>query len=110
MFSDMFSHQKLNKISIYPYYSYIIVLTASLWFIEAKEAERLDIEEKYNSLQEEAVGKTKKLKKVWNMLNATKSEIEDLHHVSTSRAVYENLICFIRPWVCLLQPSTIIVW
>lgn len=46
--------------------------------LQAKEAERLDIEEKYNSLQEEAAGKTKKLKKVWAMLNSTKSELEDL--------------------------------
>ena len=35
--------------------------------LEAKEAERLDIEEKYSSLQEEAAGKTRKLKKVWGM-------------------------------------------
>jgi kinesin family protein 3/17 len=35
----------------------------------------LDIEEKYTSLQEEAQGKTKKLKKVWTMLMAAKSEV-----------------------------------
>ncbi|XP_067948401.1 kinesin-like protein KIF3A [Watersipora subatra] len=46
--------------------------------IEAKQAERLDIEEKYSTLQEEAAGKTKKLKKVWTMFSAAKSEIEDL--------------------------------
>ncbi|XP_075062105.1 kinesin-like protein KIF3A [Mixophyes fleayi] len=40
-----------------------------------KEQERLDIEEKYTSLQEEAQGKTKKLKKVWTMLMAAKSEV-----------------------------------
>jgi kinesin family protein 3/17 len=39
------------------------------------QAERLDIEEKYTSLQEEAQGKTKKLKKVWTMLMAAKSEV-----------------------------------
>ena len=49
---------------------------------EAKQAERLDIEEKYNSLQEEATGKTKKLKKVWTMFNAAKSELEDVRQVS----------------------------
>lgn len=41
-----------------------------------KQQERLDIEEKYTSLQEEAQGKTKKLKKVWTMLMAAKSEVE----------------------------------
>ncbi|XP_041703303.1 kinesin-like protein KIF3A isoform X1 [Coregonus clupeaformis] len=51
--------------------------------LEEKEAERLDVEEKYTSLQEEAQGKTKKLKKVWTMLMAAKSEMADLqqeHH------------------------------
>ncbi|XP_077465335.1 kinesin-like protein KIF3A [Stigmatopora argus] len=51
--------------------------------LEVKEQERLDIEEKYTSLQEEAQGKTKKLKKVWTMLIAAKSELADLqqeHH------------------------------
>ena len=35
--------------------------------LEEKEAERIDIEEKYKSLEEEATGKTKKLKKVWHL-------------------------------------------
>ena len=35
----------------------------------------VDIEEKYASLKEEAVGKSKKLKKVWNMLMGAKSEV-----------------------------------
>ncbi|XP_034445497.1 kinesin-like protein KIF3A [Hippoglossus hippoglossus] len=47
--------------------------------LEEKEQERLDIEEKYTSLQEEAQGKTKKLKKVWTMLMAAQSEMADLH-------------------------------
>ena len=46
--------------------------------LQAKEAERLDIEEKYSSLQEEAAGKTRKLKKVWSMLQSAKSELTDL--------------------------------
>merc|ERR1719410_141927 len=46
--------------------------------LEAKEAERLDIEEKYSGLQEEAAGKTRKLKKVWSMLQSAKSELNDL--------------------------------
>ena len=45
---------------------------------EEKEAERLDIEEKYSSLQEEAAGKSRKLKKVWAMLQSSKSELADL--------------------------------
>uniref|UniRef100_A0A8C7ZG83 Kinesin-like protein KIF3A n=1 Tax=Oryzias sinensis TaxID=183150 RepID=A0A8C7ZG83_9TELE len=46
--------------------------------LEEKEQERLDIEEKYTSLQEEAQGKTKKLKKVWTMLMAAKSEVSKI--------------------------------
>lgn len=45
--------------------------------IEEKEQERIDIEEKYASLQEEAAGKTKKLKKVWSMLKSAESEMAD---------------------------------
>ena len=44
----------------------------------AKEAERVDIEEKYSSLQDEANGKTRKLKKVWSMLQTAKAELTDL--------------------------------
>ena len=39
------------------------------------QAERLDIEEKYSSLQEEIAGKTKKLKKVWTLYTQAKSEV-----------------------------------
>ena len=46
--------------------------------IKEREAERLDIEEKYSSLQEEASGKTRKLKKVWTMLTGAKGELADL--------------------------------
>ena len=42
--------------------------------LKEKEAERLDVEEKYSSLQEEAAGKTRKLKKVWSMLTAAKGK------------------------------------
>ena len=45
--------------------------------LKEKEAERLDVEEKYSSLQEEAAGKTRKLKKVWTMLTAAKGNITD---------------------------------
>lgn len=50
----------------------------SLWLIFvvcAFQQERLDIEEKYSSLQEEVAGKTKKLKKVWTMYMQAKSEV-----------------------------------
>ena len=33
--------------------------------LEQKEAEKLDIEERYANLQEEATGKTKRLKEIW---------------------------------------------
>jgi kinesin family protein 3/17 len=46
--------------------------------LKEKEAERLDIEEKYSSLQEEASGKTRKLKKVWSMLTTAKGENQNL--------------------------------
>ncbi|ESN92261.1 hypothetical protein HELRODRAFT_103862 [Helobdella robusta] len=45
--------------------------------LEEKEAERLDIEEKYSSLQEEIIGKTKKLKKVWTLYVQAKEELKD---------------------------------
>jgi len=44
------------------------------------QQERVDIEEKYANLQEEAAGKTKKLKKVWSMLMSAKSEVCTLNH------------------------------
>ena len=46
--------------------------------IEEKEAERIDIEEKYSSLQEEAAGKTAKLVKMHSMLLSVKAELSDL--------------------------------
>jgi len=45
--------------------------------IEDKEAEKLDIEEKYENLKDEALGKTRKLKKVYTMLMTARSELED---------------------------------
>lgn len=46
--------------------------------LKDKEAERIDIEEKYSSLQEEAAGKTKKLIKIHTMLLSVKAELADL--------------------------------
>ncbi|XP_049804535.1 kinesin-like protein KIF3A [Schistocerca nitens] len=48
--------------------------------LQQKEAELIDMEERYSSLQEEAAGKTKKLKKVFAMLMAAKAELNDLRH------------------------------
>ena len=58
--------------------------------LEEKEAERIDIEERYNSLQEEATGKTKKLKKLWNMIQNVNAEIED-ENVDHQRQMEELL-------------------
>nr|CAD7429642.1 unnamed protein product [Timema monikensis] len=48
--------------------------------LQQKEAELVDIEERYSSLQEEAIGKTKKLKKVFGLLMSAKAELADLQH------------------------------
>ncbi|MFH4975436.1 hypothetical protein AB6A40_002145 [Gnathostoma spinigerum] len=45
-----------------------------------KNQERIDLEEKYNSLAEESQGKSKKLKKVWVMLNRAKTELADVQN------------------------------
>uniref|UniRef100_A0A0A9YFR5 Kinesin-like protein n=1 Tax=Lygus hesperus TaxID=30085 RepID=A0A0A9YFR5_LYGHE len=46
--------------------------------IEEREAERIDIEEKYSSLQEEAIGLTKKIKKITALLTVAKDELKDI--------------------------------
>jgi len=46
--------------------------------IASKTQEAITLEENYNSLREEAEGKTKKLKKIWTMLIAGKGELEDM--------------------------------
>lgn len=45
--------------------------------LQKKEAERIDIEERYSTLQEECIGKTKKLQRVMQMLMGVKSELAD---------------------------------
>ncbi|XP_067132536.1 kinesin-like protein KIF3A [Centruroides vittatus] len=61
--------------------------------LQQKEAERLDIEEKYSNLQEEAAGKTKKLKKVWTMLMSAKAEMADMQqeHQREVEGLLENI-------------------
>ena len=46
--------------------------------LRIKQAERLDIEERYSDLQEEAAGKSRKLKKVWSLRQAAEAEIADM--------------------------------
>lgn len=45
--------------------------------LQKKEAERIGTEERYSSLQEECIGKTKKLHRVMQMLMSVKSELAD---------------------------------
>lgn len=61
--------------------------------LQEKEAERMDIEERYSSLQEEAAGKTKKLKKVWTMLMSAKAEMADIQqeHQREVEGLLENI-------------------
>lgn len=57
------------------------------------EAERIDIEERYSSLQEECVGKTKKLQKVMSMLMGLKSELADQQQEQQreKEGIYDNI-------------------
>lgn len=48
--------------------------------LQQKGAERIDVEEKYSSLQEEDIGLTKKIKKVQALLNEVKEEHADKEH------------------------------
>ena len=43
--------------------------------LRKKEAEHQDMEERYASLQEEAVGKTRRLKEVWRQFQQAKEEV-----------------------------------
>ncbi|XP_032526225.1 kinesin-like protein KIF3A [Danaus plexippus] len=45
--------------------------------LQKKEAERLDLEERYSSLQEENTAKTRKLKRAVQLLNSAKAELAD---------------------------------
>lgn len=51
------------------------------------------MEERYNSLQEEASGKTRKLKKVWTLLLSAKSELGDMQaeHQREMEALLESV-------------------
>lgn len=75
--------------------------------IEEKEQERIDIEEKYANLQEEAAGKTKKLKKVWSMLMSAKSEMADQQQEHQRET--EGLLDSIRELRKELQLQTLLI-
>ncbi|XP_074651128.1 kinesin-like protein KIF3A [Tubulanus polymorphus] len=61
--------------------------------LQEKESETMDIEEKYNSLQEEAAVKTKKMKKLFVMYMQAKSEIADVQqeHQREMEGLLENI-------------------
>ena len=61
--------------------------------LQKKEAERIDIEERYSSLQEECVGKTKKLQRVMQMLMSVKSELADQQQEQQreKEGIYDNI-------------------
>lgn len=61
--------------------------------LQKKEAERIDIEERYSSLQEECIGKTKKLHRVMQMLMGVKSELADQQQEQQreKEGIYESI-------------------
>uniref|UniRef100_A0A915D0Q4 Kinesin-like protein n=1 Tax=Ditylenchus dipsaci TaxID=166011 RepID=A0A915D0Q4_9BILA len=61
--------------------------------LESQQAERLDIEERYHSLHDEVVGKTRKLKKVWQAYMQAKSELKDqeVEHQREMEALLDNV-------------------
>lgn len=61
--------------------------------LQKKETERIDIEERYSSLQEACVGKTKKIHRVMQMLMSVKSELADQQqeHQREKEGIYENI-------------------
>lgn len=75
--------------------------------LQEKEAERIDMEERYSSLQEEVQGKTRKLRKVWTLLHSSKSEIEDMRQEHQTQM--EQLLEGVRQLSKELKLSTLIV-
>ncbi|KAF2352900.1 Kinesin motor domain, partial [Trinorchestia longiramus] len=62
--------------------------------ISQKEAERIDMEERYSSLQEETAGKTRKMKVVYRLYMSAKGELGDLQ--SEQQRETEELLETIR--------------
>lgn len=75
--------------------------------LQEKEAERIDMEERYSSLQEEVQGKTRKLRKVWTLLHSSKSEIEDMRQEHQTQM--EQLLEGVRQLSKELKLSTLVV-
>ncbi|KAI1717077.1 kinesin motor domain-containing protein [Ditylenchus destructor] len=61
--------------------------------LDSQQAERMDIEERYNTLQEEVQGKTRKLKKAWQAYTQAKAELKDMEveHQREMEALLENV-------------------
>ncbi|KAF7252223.1 hypothetical protein EG68_08827 [Paragonimus skrjabini miyazakii] len=61
--------------------------------LKAKEEERINIEEKYNSLQEEAAGKRRKLRKLSTTYLQAKAELEDVRseHAREMEGLLDNI-------------------
>jgi len=66
-----------------------------------------DINKKYSSLQEEASEKTRKLKKIWSMFNAAKSELADIE--SENAREIESMLDNIRELEQSLQLKQLII-
>ncbi|CAH8847748.1 unnamed protein product [Trichobilharzia szidati] len=75
--------------------------------LKEKEEERINIEEKYNNLQEEAAGKRRKLRKLSTMYLQAKSELEDLKNEHTREM--EGLLDNIRQLSRELAHYTLII-
>ena len=76
-------------------------------FATCFQAERIDLEERYSSLQEEVQGKTRKLRKVWTLLHSAKSEVEDMKQ--EHQREMESLLEGVRQLTKELKLSTFIV-
>lgn len=61
--------------------------------LQKKETERIDIEERYSSLQEASTGITKKIHRVMQMLMSVKAELADQQqeHQREKEGIYENI-------------------
>ncbi|CAL8070033.1 unnamed protein product [Calicophoron daubneyi] len=61
--------------------------------LKEKEEERINVEEKYNTLQEEAAGKRRKLRKLSTMYLEAKAELEDIRseHAREMEGLLDNI-------------------
>ncbi|VDD79786.1 unnamed protein product [Mesocestoides corti] len=75
--------------------------------LKEKKEERINIEEKYNSLQEEAIGKRRKLQKLTTMYLQVKAELEDLR--SEYAREMEDLVDNVRQLNHEFQLQTLII-